>query len=650
MSKVYELNILENNSNLFSDNCKYIIPLYQRAFAWSEDELIQLVDDIIDIDGDINYYIGSLVVSKYENTYEVIDGQQRLTSLFLLFSCLGLEVKDNLKFACRDKSNYTLNKVKDIINENKVAYEDEKLEENIIKGIKVLSKIVDENDFNRDQFIKKLHQVKLFRIEVPENTDLNRYFEIMNTRGEQLEQHDILKAQLMSYLTNSNSIEFSDEQNLFAMIWDACCDMSGYVPMHFVSKDNVIRTQIFGDNWSDVPSINWEDYRSLSKNLKDSSSGAALSEIIKEQFNLGNTDVIDDDGNKIRFESIIDFNYFLIHTLKVFVASNKVQPIKDDKVLIPNLLDDKKLLKIFDGVIENGQIEGKCISENKDLFAKDFVLCLLRTRYLFDFYIIKREFKNENEIGEWSLKEFSTSGSGSKKKPYYYNTVFKRKSEQDSDYKKKNERNKENLMLQSALRVSYTSPKAMHWITKLLSWLYVIDNFEDGKLLECIDKTEDIAKDSIKKDFFDVCNDDIYSLGVNTPHIVFNYLDYILWHSEKTKYSDFAFEFRNSVEHWYPRNPSEGSFPKWDDEKGVNRFGNLCIVQRNINSKFSNMAPLAKKSTFKDVIDKGSIKLRIMSELTESSGDYTASSNWKDNVCAEHEKKMIDMLKSRIGI
>lgn len=103
-------------------------------------------------------------------------------------------------------------------------------------------------------------------------------------------------------------------------------------------------------------------------------------------------------------------------------------------------------------------------------------------------------------------------------------------------------------------------------------------------------------------------------MGVNTPHLVFNYLDYLLWKRDQSKYSNFVFEFRNSVEHWYPQHPSEGTFEQWTTDAGVNTFGNLCIIQRNVNSKFSNMSPESKQSTFKDMISKGSIKLRIMAE------------------------------------
>ena len=108
------------------------------------------------------------------------------------------------------------------------------------------------------------------------------------------------------------------------------------------------------------------------------------------------------------------------------------------------------------------------------------------------------------------------------------------------------------------------------------------------------------------------------------------------------------FEFRNSVEHWYPQNPSEGTFESWKD--GVDQFGNLCIIQRNVNSKFSNMSPEAKKSTFKDMIAKGSIKLRIMSELTEKHGDKVASLYWKETGYKTHEEEMIQYLKEACDI
>ena len=203
-------------------------------------------------------------------------------------------------------------------------------------------------------------------------------------------------------------------------------------------------------------------------------------------------------------------------------------------------------------------------------------------------------------------------------------------------------------MLQSALRVSYTSPKVMHWITDLLIWLSESNckNTEEELIVNYGQKIESIAQNAVNELFLKKFQDNNYAMGVNTPHIVFNYLDYLLWENNKKKYSDFVFEFRNSVEHWYPQHPSEGTFESWND--GVDQFGNLCIIQRNVNSKFSNMSPEAKKSTFEKMIEKGSIKLRIMSELTKkiANEDKTASACWKAKVCKQHETEMIDILRN----
>lgn len=305
-----------------------------------------------------------------------------------------------------------------------------------------------------------------------------------------------------------------------------------------------------------------------------------------------------------------------------------------------DLLDDKKLITSFNNVIENGILKDKPIKNDRKKFVRDFTMCLLQTRILFDEYIIKREYANNSNDGEWSLKTLYVSGQGSQKKPYFKNSIFTRAGEWD---KTNRNRCKTNIMLESALRVSYTSPKVMHWITSLLSWLTEVCLNKDGKINEHIAAySEIIEQEAIDevKNFFKI--DNCLNLGVNTPHIILNYLDYLIWERDKNsdrKYEDFTFEFRNSVEHWYPQNPSKGTFDEWDQ---VDRFGNLCLLQRNINSQFSNIAPEAKKSNYKPQIEKGSLKLRVMAERTST------QQNWRDFECAELEEEMVELLKSKI--
>lgn len=651
------INIYSSHSeNIFTCNDVYEIPLYQRAFAWTYEQLSQLIEDIVDFSGEGKYYLGTLIVAQkagIEHAFEVIDGQQRLTALLLLFGYLGIATgkgKPSLRFACRTKAEYTLSHLVSIISEIKGNIQNEKIlsesafEKNVdaalYEGLKNIHNIITQQKNKGILFenllLEKLKKVVLFRIPVPNHTDLNRYFETMNTRGEQLEPQYIVKADLMSGLKSER------DRNIFAAIWDACSDMTGYVQMHF---DNKIRSNLFGPHWNNLSVSQWDrcvnafcDFEKTRNNgleeatqeghgcnYSKSDIAPTIQDILSSDFVIESVDeyLNAEDAVRVRFEGIVDFPHFLLHVLQVFEHQNRREN-GQGKRENNEPLDDLKLVERFKTAKE--------LYGNEEGFAKKIALLLLKARFLFDTYIIKREFKNADKIGEWSLKSINTSGCGSKKKAYYEDTVFSDSGKHSSTKAKDN---KINLMIQSALRVSYTSPKAMHWITELLIWL-VEDGCKIGKLTKFCEKAETIAKRSVKQDFLD---GERFDEGVQTPHIVFHYLDYLLWKENPQKYKDFTFEFRNSVEHWYPQNPSEGTFEKWCD---VNRFGNLCILQATINSRFSNRSLIDKRDTYKSTIDKGSLKLRNMRDKTDEGG---SAENWKNEKCKEHELEMIALLR-----
>jgi hypothetical protein len=622
---IQELRILDDET-LFDKEVHYVIPRYQRAYAWEDKEIVQLIDDINDSTGD--YYIGSLVVAKVKDkveTYEVVDGQQRLTTLYLLLHYLKSQVGavgKTLSFDCRPDSNYTLTHIEALLSDEKrLADDEDRIEQSIRNGLKVIRQKFETGDgIQKDDFLKRLRRVILYRIEVPEHTDLNRYFEIMNTRGEQLEQHDILKAQLMDYLSKPK------EQEFFSRVWSACSDMTGYVQMHLAKEE---REKIFGSGWNDESSEDWDDYEECLDMEQGGDHKVLIKSIIKPSFEVDVSDgKLEDDKTKIRFESIIGFPYFLLHVLRVFLSVESIS--MDEEKELGSLLDDKRLLNDFNEVISHGRMGGKRIKDSRGEFARRFILFLLHSRFLFDQFIIKREYAGDDQEGVWSLKELCTSGAGYKKKAYYANTRLRYENEWEKTYAP---RNKECLMIQSALRVSYTSPKVMHWITRLLEWLFD----EETVLPKLTDEAERIAAEAVQEGFLDEGD---HELGVQTPHIVFNYLDYLLWKEDKgqdKKYTDFVFEFRNSVEHWYPQHPSEGTFEAWD---GIDTFGNLCIISRSVNSKFSNLSPESKMKSYKKMVQKGSLKLRIMGDIIEGGSSET----WRLSACAKHEKEMIRLL------
>lgn len=619
MAEPQELKILDGLKSIFDKGDSYVIPLYQRAFAWEDKQLGQLVDDIAGIEGN-DYYIGSLITYRYENEYEVIDGQQRLTALFLLLNCLGIVPQNSLHFKLRPKSEKSLLDIRKII-DGGLEWSSEDYDAGILGGALILKEKLKNLNIPEEKLKENLQRVIIYRIEVPPFTDLNRYFEIMNIRGEQLEQHDILKARLMDLCR--------DCMHTFATIWDACSDMNGYVQMHFSTKGNLDRSNVFGSNWQNEPHIEWTYDQAVENNDETKKT---IADIIKSNFKVDNVDGKDEEDLDVRFESVIDFPHFLLHSLKIYVKQYNVQS-NDGSRLVEDLLDENKLLYSFDSVLKNGFV-GKEKLDGK-IFAQQFVECMLKTRFLFDKFIIKREFEGDSKDGAWSLKELVESKNKKQKTStpaYRYTSLIGTATDQNVKYAR------QCIMLQAALRVSYTSPKGMHWITKVLDYFTFSNENASQTLLEFL---EDFAKKEVKSKFLDVCSkNNEYKMGLNTPHIVFNYLDYALWKEDYLKTGhkyEFDFEFRTSIEHWYPQNPEEG---KWENK---DCFGNLCLIQRNVNSKFSNKHPTSKKNDHKEMIAKGSLKLRLMSKLT------TSDDNWRETACINHEKEMIAILKRECG-
>src|SRR5262245_58485796 len=73
--------------------CFYVVPDYQREYVWTDKEVQQLLDDIneqVEAGTTSEYFIGTVLVSpgRTKAEFEVIDGQQRLTTLFLLLCAL----------------------------------------------------------------------------------------------------------------------------------------------------------------------------------------------------------------------------------------------------------------------------------------------------------------------------------------------------------------------------------------------------------------------------------------------------------------------------------------------------------------------------------------------------------------------------------
>lgn len=657
-----------NIDEIFDSSTQYKIPMYQRGFAWSQDQLKQLILDIKNTEPDKEYFLGSLIVHRQsgeDTVYEVIDGQQRLTALFLI-KCVSQDnpCPTSIEFECREKASRTLKLFAKTKWENfkesfallKKDDPNNPLDNDLCSRLKDIYDIFQSNDFKSNDekkalldFNSKLKTLRLFRVEVPLGTDLNLYFERMNTRAEQLEQADIVKALLMKNIANNSQC------SLFASIWTACSNMNGFVQMGFPPD---LRKKLFKGKWMTLDDNNLDVLFNQTDSAQNPSETnqekcptptlkSILSDPKKFAISYGTDNTKGNSNTKtVQLRSIIEFPVFLIHVLKIFKHSYQKDQLIGE--VTPHDLDDIKLVDYFKTAVKE-------VPDQQ--FAINFIKCLLKLRFLFDKYIVKRELlSSESDLednGVWRISSLKEYRDEKNKKNYSSVTTLDGELESsDADNEDQNhEYNHQCKMIQSCLRVAYTSPRSMHWITLLLDDIYT--HYQNGLdriyLKDISDQAKRYAIVAVR-DYLrtsEGCRP--YSLGVGTPHIVFHFLDYLLWEIEKKKNKSFEFEFkfRNSVEHWYPQHISSDVGGSWSHEEGLDDFGNLCIVTTNVNSKFSNQSPKQKSENI-NLIKEGSLKLQKMAELTkrislELKDDKAANEAWKVQYI-DHQNRMIELL------
>ena len=586
--------------NLLSKN-EYLIPLYQRNYAWGRDEIFQLLNDINQSTG--NYYLGTLVVSKKEIEqdkfqYEIIDGQQRHTTLSIINAVfknrgdLETAIKRNLYFEVRDKCEHAIDDILD----NRLNFKDVSTVipndagvVSIINACKIIDEFLFEKLKNDDEKIKVFanrfyHEVQIFRAELPKGTDLNHYFEIMNNRGEQLEKHEILKAAFMKELDDN-------DQHCFSTIWDACSNMNSHVQIN-ISEENG-RKVLFGESYQELNFKKFIENKVIIDNNEETDNDVDRSKEKNQEF----SDVLGLDENTLnniisnyqvpdnysqtptanfvdKFISIIDFPNFLLQVLK----------LDNEKVK----LDDKFLLDDFG--YKNGVLPDSML----------FIEKLLRYRLMFDRYLVKRE-GVDNEWS-WSLK-----------KVVHEDNVYKTTFNEEDDRRKLR-------MIETMFHVTFSTNSYKNWLFEIMSFFKKSDSIEiqSSELLNLLDK-------NAKEYFNEINSENIFNAGLNTPRFIFNYLDYLLWiryydevrgdknasikedyvnvsiEQYKNKFSNFKFVQRTSIEHLYPQSRVNDLIAEGKESKKeiLNSFGNLCLISARSNSSYNGDLPSQKKEDSK---------------------------------------------------
>lgn len=647
----------------------YKIPIYQRNYAWEREEINTLIKDVYDSLEKPVYYIGTLVTYKRdENIFEVIDGQQRLTTIYIILKALDIDtIPNTLTYSARKVAAATIEKMPNFGNENDLGilhgYQYAKESLNDIVGNKKADK-----DAFKDYFLNKVH---IIHYRVPKDVDLNHYFEVMNSRGEQLEKHEIVKAKLSEQLIGDDVA-----MEKFCRIWEACSDMSFYI------QQKLPEIKVFGKTMESFDIESFDEFPNPDFELSPAIGKKSISELLNVPVNrIENKD--EDDKND-HFQPIIDFPNFLLIVLKITRMWNE-----DDFKPLNFTLDDKELIKEFEKVDLTPE------------FVKDFAYNLLLAKYFLDNYVIHhvngvdRTFENP-----WKLQYYYKKGN----KAAYLKDLY------EGDKARQNEV----VQLLSMFEVAFTPKQRKNYLFYCLFHLfedcdldnyveflrkladkYFFDVYLDASKLNdtkqpkpnSFDETIinggelNVELEDVDRDF-----DSIYPVGsCNMPIYVFNYTDYKLWkkyaeelRGDKAKKgsrnrinffnalgcSDFELDLfnnfyfsrtRKSLEHYYPQAKAGDNMPI--SSQDINCYGNFAMIGSDANSSGSNWNPIDKKNRYLDTksnqVSVASLKFRIMLQICQDNYDAGIKDDylkrpfgleWNVDDIKKHQEKMLKII------
>lgn len=660
--------------DIVENNICFNIPIYQRLYVWKELQVNKLLEDIYDAysrDED-NYYLGGVVTYSNGKKLDLIDGQQRFTTLWLIcmvvssiepnvcneMKCFcGNEEELRIQFAIRPQiTKFLISRMK------KSKYDDCDTKQvsdvkNMIDAIGNIESFC-EDDKRREYLVDfalfLMTKVILVRTEIPEETDLNKLFELINGRGQQLSQTDILKSHILDLIrkeTNGNE----DLLIRYGQIWNACADMNEYVEHNIQQedpsltwKDRLIYDKEsnsdeegiiadFGNDFFDKYIMNpvkdnlIDQPESLYNIINNALEGKKEKEDNDDEYTHTNS-----NGREIR--SIVSFPMLLLYTLRIFLIENKLEiyGIKERHDI--DFFNEKSLLKIFDPAV-------KQMKQDKSACA--FVRSLWTVRVLFDKNVVKwvkEDGETEEVLALRTLRISTDKRTG--------NLRVHRDSANNGNSIT------EMTQLQSILYFSqpriyelWLCPFLYHSFTEndpndLLKYLKQLDNvllclpYENGQ--DMLWRTYHVMTNGL-----DNCNnEEFYNYfcqlveredGCNSAHYIFYKMEYMLWWDNRRTntrpyWNSYRLTSKNSVEHINPQTPKYNK----SQISYLNSFGNLVLVSREANSSYSNKSFKEKQAQFIDKRDNGHQIDSLKSDVI-----YSARvEEWRDSECEKHLRDM----------
>lgn len=622
------------------------IPIYQRLYVWGEDQVLTLLNDVVNAyerGADIFFLGGTLLVEQKAEAgrcFDLIDGQQRLTTLWLLCHAwrgqlkpfltvkTGEYLESRLRFAIRPEVNQFLEMLAFGPNGKTAAEED--ATQRMRTALALMRSLLEKRPLPAGVTSKDIHlaglaefvftKVKFVVTSVPRETDLNKLFEVINNRGVQLQHHEILKARMLDALLDA-------ERGHYAVLWEACADMENFVERNLSGNFKGFASDV-ADCYEKGELASGQAVRGLlEKWMHDQNDHHALSleEIlsVKEEAKTPDDESRAEESEPTWVRSMFGFPLFLQHTLRIWLH-------KRERADLPRLLDGELQL-LFEAHFFKDEAGG---AEN----VRSFINLLWKLRVVFDEHMIKWVDQGEEEVHLISRISVSTNNG----KRY-----MSRARGADS--------HRGFSLLQSMLYHSQEIT-TQYWVTPLLLFMHdhpeagVEEYFDylrhlDNHLLgsaadeSLVLRTQKFMTDPWRRCVLIHQSALTDPSGVKFAHYWFYKLEFVLWF-KKVRNADTWYKFRltakSSVEHISPQTPTER-----DDNrasKALDNFGNLALVSRSLNSEYSNLPYNEKRQRFinnnKSRLD--SLKMDLIYQ----------NEKWDDSTAFAHQQLMIDWLET----
>ena len=499
----------KNNIGSFK-KLKFEIPFYQRAYSWKKQDIEKLINDINTKDG---HYLGNIVVKKNNDKFIVIDGQQRLTTIYIIFMALR-EKPFELDYEIDSGDGEKLKNFD--INEHRYINQQILEAINFVKNNKTLCEI---------SFKEKLNSAIFTMTIIPENIKATEYFELVNTKSIQLENHQVLKARFLSNI--------KDNYTGIARKWDMISNM-----------DEKYKDQVKNNNkyiqCGELETINVL----LNKTYKEEQKAQTKTNSVAK--------------------SLVKFPVFLLLALKVFVAKKELK--------IDIIVNKDKLLGEFD----------KVFKEEANIYS-EFIKFLEDMRNKFDEFVYRDDEMQNKRLLNLERMFYYTSEYD---KPEFIAALLAFLDKNSLvEYNDENAQKAikfleqlDNKLAKSALDSS-GDRKVVETINNVIEKIYNGENLE-APMLEKIDSSFLDNGTAVPhywfyrleyllwRDFEDLNVCGICADNIKTVFPKFNRDEYLI-------------KSQDTVEHMWATNLQENG-------KALDDFGNLALIRKDFNSSLSD--------------------------------------------------------------